>query len=134
MKTIALIEKGKDGTYGIFTPNIQSCIIGEGNTVTEAKADFENSVKEVKESYLDNNDQLPEELVDITFEYKYDIASFFSYFDCINVTKFAKKAKINSSLMRHYKCGEYISQKQVTKIENALHELGKEFLGIQLTV
>lgn len=44
MKTTALIEKGKDGTFGIFTPDLNSTIIGEGNTVAEAKADFKNSV------------------------------------------------------------------------------------------
>lgn len=32
MKTTALIEKGKDGTFGIFTPDIQATIIGEGRT------------------------------------------------------------------------------------------------------
>lgn len=40
-KRTALIEKGKDGTFGIFTPDIESTIIGEGNTVAEAKADFD---------------------------------------------------------------------------------------------
>jgi len=134
MKTIALIEKGKDGSYGIFTPNLQSCIIGDGKTVEEAKADFENSVREMKEAYIDIRGELPKELVDVTFEYKYDIPSFLNYFECINVTKFAKKAKINGSLMRHYKGGEYISKKQVEKIENALHELGREMLEVKLTV
>jgi len=134
MKTIALIEKGKDGMYTIFTPEIQSYIIGIGNTVEEAKLDFENSVKEVVESYEENNEKLPYELVNISFEYKYDIASLFNFFDWINVSKFAKKAKINDSLMRRYRSGEYISLKQVTKIENALQELGKEISGIKLTV
>jgi predicted RNase H-like HicB family nuclease len=134
MKTSALIEKGKDGTYGIFTPNIQSCIIGDGKTVDEAKADFENSVKEILELYADNNEELPKELQNIAFEYKYDIASFFNYYDWINVSKFAKKAKMNGSLMRRYRGGEYISQKQVAKIEKTLNELGKEISVIKLTV
>jgi len=132
MKTIALIEKGKDSMYTIFTPKINSFVIGIGNTVEEAKADFENSIKEVKESYVDNNEELPKELQNITFEYKYDIASFFNYFDWINVTKFAKKAKMNDSLMRRYRGGEYISQKQVEKIEKTLNELGKEISEIKL--
>lgn len=54
MKTTALIEKGKDGTFGIFTPDIQATIIGEGRTVAEAKADFENSVREMFASYTEN--------------------------------------------------------------------------------
>jgi predicted RNase H-like HicB family nuclease len=97
MKTIALIEKGKDGTYGIFTPNLQSCIIGDGKTVDEAKADFENSVREVLNFYFEEKIEIPKELQNITFEYKYDIVSFFNYFDWINVSKFSKRAKINSS-------------------------------------
>jgi predicted RNase H-like HicB family nuclease len=134
MKTIALIEKGKDGMYTIFTPKIESFILGTGSTVEEAKIDFENSVNEIKEAYIDTKGKLPKELMNVTFEYKYDMASFFNYFDWINVSKFSKRAKINGSLMHHYKGGEYISQKQVVKIENALHELGREISGIKLTV
>jgi len=134
MKTIALIEKGKDSTYTIFTPKINSFILGTGNTVEEAKADFENSVKEINEAYADNNEELPKELQGIIFEYKYDIASFFNYFDWINVSKFASKTGINGSLMRRYRSGEYISQKQVEKIEKTLNELGREISEIKLTV
>lgn len=47
MKTTALIEKGKDGTFSVFTPDINHTIIGEGSTVAEAKADFENSLAEM---------------------------------------------------------------------------------------
>jgi len=48
-------------------------IIGTGGTVAEAKADFENSVNEVKEMYKEMKQPLPEELRDIEFEYKWDI-------------------------------------------------------------
>jgi predicted RNase H-like HicB family nuclease len=70
MKTIALIEKGKDGTYSIYTPDLKSTIIGEGTTIEEARADFENSVKEVKEAF--EGEELPEELRNLEFEYKHD--------------------------------------------------------------
>ena len=133
MTTIALIEKGKDGTFGIFTPDIDSTIIGEGNTVAEAKADFENSVKEVVESYIEHGDELPEELKDIQFVYKYDVASIFNYYDWINVSRFAKKAGINPSLMRQYRMGKtYISENQTEKIEKTLHALGSELTEVIL--
>jgi len=74
MVTTALIERGKDGTFGIFTPDIYSTIIGEGNTVEEAKADFENSVREIIQFYKEDGIELPDELKDIQFVYKYDIA------------------------------------------------------------
>jgi predicted RNase H-like HicB family nuclease len=133
MGTTALIEKGKDGTFGIFTPDINSTIIGEGDTVEEAKADFENSVREIIQFYKEDGIELPEELKDIEFVYKYDIASMFNYYDWINVSRFAKKAGINSSLMRQYKSGKaYISENQIGKIENTLHQLGNELAAIKL--
>jgi len=62
MRTIALIEKGKDGSFGIFTPDLHHTIIGDGVTVTKAKEDFYNSVHEVIASYTEMGKQLPVEL------------------------------------------------------------------------
>lgn len=133
MRTIALIEKGKDGTFGIFTPDLESTIIGEGNTVAEAKADFENSAKEVEIYFQESGKQIPDELQGIEFEYKYDIASLFDYYNFINVSKFAQMAGINASLMRQYKTGkQYISENQVLKIEDALHKIANEIAAIKL--
>jgi predicted RNase H-like HicB family nuclease len=133
MVTTALIERGKDGMFGIFTPDINSTIIGEGNTVEEAKADFENSVQEIFQFYKEDGIELPNELKDIHFVYKYDIASMFNYYDWINVSKFARKAGINPSLMRQYRMGKtYISENQINKIESTLHSLGNELAVIKL--
>jgi len=133
MVTTALIERGKDGTFGIFTPDINHTIIGGGNTVEEAKADFENSVQEMIVSYTETDREIPDELKNIQFVYKYDIASMFNYYDWINVSKFAQKAGINPSLMRQYRMGKtYISENQINKIENALHSLGNELAAIKL--
>lgn len=77
MGTIALIERGTDGTYCIYTPNLKSTIIGEGASVLEAKADFENSVKEVIDSFGEDEDK--GEFNNLSFEYKYDFASMFNH-------------------------------------------------------
>jgi len=133
MVTTALIERGKDGTFGIFTPDINSTIIGEGNTVEEAKADFENSVREIFQYYEEDGIEIPDELKDVQFVYKYDIASMFNYYNWINVSKFARKAGVNPSLMRQYKRGKtYISDNQKGKIESVLHSLGNELAAIKL--
>jgi predicted RNase H-like HicB family nuclease len=134
--TTALIEKGKDGTFGIFTPELKHSIIGEGATVIEAKEDFQNSVVEIIASYTGEGKEVPDELKGITFEYKYDIASFFDYYDFINVSKFAERAGINPSLLRQYKSGstKYISETQMKKIESALHEVGNELSNVQFFV
>lgn len=132
MNTTALIEKGKDGRYTIYTPDLQSTIIGDGNTVEEAKTDFDNTVKEVLESYEETGEPLPEELIGITFEYKYDMPSFLNCYNYLNMTKLADRAGINPSLMRQYKQGQYVSEKQASKIQDAIHKIGRELLAVRL--
>lgn len=133
MKTVALIEKGADGTFGIYTPDLESTIIGNGATVAEARADFERSWQEIQKAFAAAGEDLPVELQDLSFEYRYDIASVFDYYDFINVSKFASAAGINASLMRQYKAGgTYISEHQAAKIELALHRCGQELLSLHL--
>ena len=73
MKVRVIIEKDENG-YGCFTENLKSTIIGEGTSVEEAKKDFLNSVEEIKASYIESGEALPEELENLEFEYKYDLA------------------------------------------------------------
>lgn len=130
MRTTALIEKDENG-YGVFTPNLKSTIIGEGNSVEEAKKDFLNSYREVLESY--EGEEIPEELVGLEFDFKYDIASLFNEFSFINVTKFAQYIGISPGLMRHYKAGDtYISETQAKKIETGLHQCAERLLAVSL--
>lgn len=134
MKTTALIEKGKDGTFSVYTPELESTIIGEGPTASIAKADFETTYHEICEQFKENNESIPAELEDLTFEYRYDLASLFSCYDFINVGKFATRAGINPSLMRQYRQGNtYISAKQLHKIEAALHECGRYLIDARLS-
>lgn len=131
-KRTALIEMGTDGTFGIHTPDIESTIIGEGSTVAEAKADFENSLREVIDAFAETGTQDPDDLQNTTFIYKYDLPSFLSYYDYFNMSRLAKQAGINPSLMRQYKNGQYVSEKQVAKIQMAINRIGKELATIQL--
>ncbi|MBO4481269.1 MAG: hypothetical protein J5719_01785, partial [Bacteroidales bacterium] len=78
-KSTALIEMGKDGTFGVFTSDTHSTIIGDGKTIAEAKADFENSVREIIQFCEEDGFEDPDDLKNTTFVYKYDIASFLHY-------------------------------------------------------
>ena len=104
-------------------------LLAKGNTVEEAKADFGNSVKEIIQFYKENGIELPDELKDIQFIYKYDIASMFDYYNWINVSQFARRVGINPSLMRQYRMGKTY---QIGKIESTLHLLGNELAAIKL--
>ncbi|MBQ9435087.1 MAG: pilus assembly protein HicB [Bacteroidales bacterium] len=131
-KSTALIEMGKDGTFGVFTPDTHSTIIGDGKTIAEAKADFENSVREIIRLCEEDGIEEPDDLKNTIFVYKYDIASFLHYNKYLNMTKFAEYAGINPSLMRQYKRGQYISSQQVSKIQKAINKIGRELAAIKL--
>lgn len=66
------IEKQSDGSYiayNVTGDKVQ--LIGTGDTVKEAREDFFNTIKEVKESYEELGDEIPEclsEPVDFRFD------------------------------------------------------------------
>lgn len=131
MKTTALIERGADGRFCIFTPDLVSTIIGEGATVAEAKEDFANTLREVIESFEEGEDL--GEFTDLEIVYKYDVASVFNYFDFINVSKFARWAGLNPALLRQYKTTKtYMSEAQAKKIQRALNSIGNELSSVSL--
>ena len=91
MKILAIIEKGADGLYSIYSDDmlLNHGLGGYGSSVEEAKADFFESIKEAKEMIAEEGKVLPSgvEAIDVTF--KYDLQSFFNYFDWINVGIFS---------------------------------------------
>jgi predicted RNase H-like HicB family nuclease len=134
-KILVIIEKGTDGIFSAYTPDTKSTVLnGQGNTVEEAIADLKVSMEEIIESYQETEGQAPEELQGgIEFEYKYDVPSLFNFFDEINMTTFSKKIGINASLLRRYKNGfAFASEKQVVKIKNGLHDLGRQLSSAKL--
>lgn len=133
MKIIASIEKSTNGKFVICTPNIESDLKGQGDSVVLAKEDFLRSYQEILDYYNETGNPFPANLKNITFAYKYDLPSFFNDFDFINVSQLAKRIGINPSLMRQYKSNStYISQKQKKKIEEQLHVYAKELLEVTL--
>ena len=134
-KILAIIEKGTDGLYSVYTPNTTSTVLnGQGDTVEEAIEDMKIATQEVIEAYQEIDGKVPDELQGpLEFEYRYDVPSLFNYFDVLNMTIFSKKVGINASLLRQYKNGlAFASRKQVEKIKNGLHELGRQLSTVQL--
>ncbi|MDR0895010.1 MAG: hypothetical protein LBN06_06890 [Prevotellaceae bacterium] len=126
------IEKQKDGTYIAYNVEGEGVIIGTGNSVSEAKDDYMNSVEEVRAICIADGDNLPD-TVTAKPQFKFDLSSLFEYYSMLNVSAFAKFVGISSSLMRQYKQGNtYISEKQLEKIQAGIHRLGKEFSALTL--
>lgn len=78
-----------------------------GDTLEEAKADFENFPKEYIEMSKEAGKEIPPELNngELEFEYVYDLSGFFKQFPFISATALAKRLGINEGLMRRYKSG-----------------------------
>lgn len=121
------IEKQEDGSYIAYnTDSEKYSIIGTGESVTEARQDFFNSVEEMREiaddAYFDAEPM-----------FHFDLSSLFEYYKFINVSAFARMIGINATLMRQYKRGDtYISETQMGRIEDGLHRVGKELTELRL--
>lgn len=131
MKTVkikAIVEKGSDGLYSIYSEDHfgNSYFGGFGDSVSKAKDDFVESIREAINEQLSEGQKVPD-IDGISVEYRYDIPSFFNQFDFLNVSKFAEFAGINESKMRAYKSGaSFPGEKTTQKIITAAHKIGEE--------
>jgi predicted RNase H-like HicB family nuclease len=135
MKITAIIERNDNNFYAITSEDvIAGCHFGGyGYTVQEAKADFFDGIKESLETAVELGKTVTVKPEDIEVEFRYDIPSFFNYFDFINVTQFAKKAGINESKMRAYKSGvASASEKTINKILTTIKAMGAEMCAATL--
>lgn len=127
------IEKQSDGSYiayNITGEKVQ--LIGTGDSVKEAKADFFNSIEEVKESYAVCGDEMPKCLNE-EMNFFFDLSSLFEYYSMLNVSALGRYLGINDSLMRQYRKGDTpISDRQLEKIEAGIHRLGSELAALRL--
>ena len=130
MTVTAIVERSKDGLYSIYSDDRigRDCFGGYGESVAEAKNDFMISIREaIENAQKDGFDNVPVyEAVNVSF--KYDIPSFFNYFDFFNVSKFASYAGINESRMRAYKSGAVFPGERTTKkilkaVQNIVREM-----------
>ena len=129
MKVTAIVERSKDGLYSIYSEDRigRDCFGGYGDSVVNAKQDFMASIQEAIDNALkDGFDNVPV-FEAVSVEFKYDIPSFFNYFDFFNVSKFASYAGINESRMRAYKSGaSFPGERTTRKILKAVQTIVQE--------
>ncbi|MBD5276491.1 MAG: hypothetical protein HDS30_02385 [Bacteroides sp.] len=127
------IEKQSDGSYIAYNTTLDKVqLIGTGDTITEAKEDFFNTIEEVKDSYTELGDEMPACLAE-DVEFRFDLSSLFEYYPMINVSALGRYVGINPGLMRQYKKGDTpISDAQLKKIEAGIRRLGSELAALHL--
>jgi len=69
----------------------------------------------------------------VEFVVRYDLKVFFTQFDYLKISRIAKRAGINPSLVRHYAAGtKHPSAEQVQRLQTAIHALADELHRVQL--
>ena len=133
MKIKAIIDKGSDGLYSVYSDGMigRHGFGGFGSSVVEAKEDFEESIKEAQKLSIGDGTSIPD---DYAVEYAYDIPSLFGYLDYFNISKFAEFAGINESKMRAYKAGlAFPGERTMRKIEAAISRIEQQLHSVSLS-
>lgn len=131
-KFVVVIERSSTG-YGIYFENDIS-ISSYGETVTEAKENFNTAIKEYVEYCEDEKVKYNKQYNNkMEFEFKYDLQAFFKHYSFINITGFAKLIEMNASLLRQYKNGlAYASEKQRKIIESGIKRIVADLSNVSL--
>ena len=120
MTTTAIIERGGDGKYSIYIEDksYPYGIIGTGDSVKEAMADFEDGYAEMKE-YVES---VGETFIETTFAFKYDVPSFLQeYAYAFSLAGLERITGVNQKQLGHYISGyRKPSARTVKRIESGI--------------
>lgn len=134
-KIKAFIERGSDGTYGVYIDlaekKLTHGIIGEGQTVDEAVSDFRISYREMRELYKDEKKRFEE----VEFVFVYDVASFLRYYsNILSLAGLERITGINQGQLSHYLNGVKNPRPEtVKKIEDGIHRFANDLSQVRLT-
>lgn len=128
----ATIERGDNGTYDVtmeYLSQIPFGLLGQGNNVEEAIADFYNSYNEMKSFLAEKGEVYPP----LEFHFVYDIPSFLKrYAYAFSLAGLGRITGINDRQLSHYINGiRKPSLKTTLKIEQKLKEFAGEIAMLQ---
>jgi predicted RNase H-like HicB family nuclease len=132
-KVKAFIERGNDGTYGVYVDmednTLNYGIIGDGNTVSEAIADFKAGYLEMKEIYEEES----MDFVESEFEFYYDTASFLQYYtNYFSLAGLSRLTGIHQGQLSHYVNGTRTPSKHtIQKIDNSIRVFAQNLNQVQ---
>lgn len=131
-KIEVFVEKASDGTYWGTSQNFEGVVNTYGDTLEQLQENFSGAFADHLEVAKETGEKYANDYDNVTFVYNMDLSSFFDLVPEIKISSIAKKAKMNESLLRQYKSGHAVaSQDQVKKIQEAIHDLGRELLSVE---
>ena len=117
-----IVEMASDGTFGCYIEDEEKDFgaCGYGTTSEEAIEDFFTACAELREEHAKDGRIIPE----YDYVFKYDLRSFFDYFDCFNVKKIAEMSDINYAQLNQYLTGRHnASRKQYEKLAGCIRRI-----------
>lgn len=124
-KLTAIVEMAADGSFGCYIEDEEKDFgaAGYGDTSEKAISDFFEACSELREEYAKEGKEIP----DYDFEFKYDLRSFFDYFDCFNAKKIAERAGINYTQLNQYLTGRRnASRMQYEKLAGCIRKIAAD--------
>lgn len=126
-KVRVFIERGADGSYSAYMPDdngLEYGIIGDGQTVDDAKADIIASYEEMKEFFAEEGKPFTE----IEMSFSFDTASFLAYYSGkLTLAGLSRITGVAPGQLSHYITGRRRPSAQtVKKISTSLHSFGNE--------
>lgn len=127
MRTVkAIIERASDGAYSAYmdADDISYLITGTGKTAEEAVDSFKTNYEDMKRYYAEEGKEFEE----VDFDYKYDMASFLSYYcKAFSLAGLSRITGINQGQLSHYVTGHRTpSEKTKQKIQYSIKSFAKE--------
>lgn len=132
MRITVKIEIGKDLTYDIYTVDetLGFMLLGQGNSITEAKRDLLKSKEDMRAIFKNENRQF--DFDNLEFDYKYDTGSFLRY-SPFTLTWLAHATGINKKQLSHYTTGlRHPSRHTLEKIQTAILGFVKDYQQVAL--
>jgi len=120
-KVVFIVEKDENGFSASAEDFDKYSIVTMGDDLPELKANILDALN----LQLEHNGKPCATEEDITL--KYDMPSFFQFYDVINSKALAKRIGMSQSLLSQYTNGiKPVSEKQVQKVFDGIKQLGKE--------
>ena len=123
-----------DGSYSCYmdkSERLNYCLIGEGETAKDAIDDWYSNYEGIKETFKDGKHG---EFVEAEFVFSYDLASLLNYYaGRFTFAGLARITGVSAAQLSQYASGyRNASPKTNEKIQNALHNFGKELCQVNL--
>ena len=121
----AIIETRKDLDFDIYTDDgtLGFMLLGQGNTIEEAKADLQRSKEEMKAAYAEAGEKF--DFDSLEFQYVFDTVSFLKY-SPFTLTGLSKATGINRKQLSHYVTGyRKPSAKTIQRIQTGVTNFAK---------